>query len=112
MQTRPVDRFISSGAKNSWNNSFRTSGSSRFRVKHAESVNAPPKPTTSWYCSFGLTVIDAFAVAAFDHLSGFCFSYFLVALVVQTETAPAGESATSAFSASGTAATTAPAAEI
>src|SRR5690348_16168 len=112
MHTRPAERFISSGAKNSLNNCLRAPGSRRFSVKHVASVNAPPKPRTSWYCSLGLMVMADFPGLAFDHARGFCFSCFWLAVVVQTEIAPAGESVASAWSVSGMLAATAPAAEI
>src|SRR6185369_4123560 len=113
MQTRPIERPISFGSNHSRNNSVRTLVSRRFSVKQVASVNAPPKPTTSWYCWLGLIVtVFAPALGALDHAIGASFTYFLVASVVTAVIEPAGESLLNACSAVGRLAATAPAAEI
>src|SRR5262249_51784556 len=47
-----------------WNSLLRAAGSRRWRLVHAESVNAPPNPRIDWYSSAGSIVIALLAVGA------------------------------------------------
>src|ERR1041385_8601799 len=89
MHVRPTESPISLGWKSWWNSLRRTAGSRRWRLMHAESVNAPPNPRIDWYSSPGSIAI-AFAAFATDgdHATAGARLWRSLPAVVHTEIGP------------------------
>src|SRR5262249_34416688 len=87
MHVRPTDRPISLGWNSWWNSFLRTVGSRRWRLRHAESVNAGPNPRIDWDSSPGSIAIASLAFARAGHASDGNLACRCLPTVVHTEIA-------------------------